>query len=167
MKLHRALRDVELVGDLFVGMIFQQGIENFLFPAAEIGDGIGLQSAPLPREDGINEAGQKLARYPESATSNQWECADQLIAGLDVGQKTLHAKPQEREAVGIVVLLTHNDEPSLRVAFQDIRQKRAGGGFRGMRVDDVNLSLRRLEIAQIRRKRGFQLFGDNFEGSLS
>ena len=65
------------------------------------------------------------------------------------------------------MLLTHNDEPSLRVAFQDIRQKRAGGGFRGMRVDDVNLSLRRLEIAQIRRKRGFQLFGDNFEGSLS
>src|SRR5882762_6161847 len=45
VKFHGAFGNVELVGNLFVGKIFEQRIENFLLAAAEIGDGIGLQPA--------------------------------------------------------------------------------------------------------------------------
>ena len=42
VEFYRAFGDVEFAGDFFVGKIFQERIENFLFAAAEIGDGIGL-----------------------------------------------------------------------------------------------------------------------------
>jgi len=41
----------ELVGDFFVGLIFEEGVENFLFAAAEIGDGVGLQATTLIGQD--------------------------------------------------------------------------------------------------------------------
>ena len=42
VKFHRALGDIELAGDFFVGEIFEQRIENFLFAAAEIRNRVGL-----------------------------------------------------------------------------------------------------------------------------
>src|SRR6266852_7104932 len=71
VKLHSAFRNVKLAGNLLVGKIFQQRIEDFLLAAAQIGDGIGLQAAALAGKDGINESGEKLPRNPESAAGNQ------------------------------------------------------------------------------------------------
>src|SRR5205807_6001984 len=92
VKLHSAFRNVELTGNLFVRKVFEQRIENFLLAAAQIRDGIGLQTAALAGEDGINESGQKLPGNPESSAGNERERADQLVAGFDVGEKAFHSK---------------------------------------------------------------------------
>ncbi len=92
MKLHSAFRNVELAGNLFVGKIFQQRIKNFLLAAAQIRDGIRLQTTALASEDGINESGEKLPRNPESSAGNKRESTDQLFAGFDVGEKAFHPK---------------------------------------------------------------------------
>ena len=56
MKLYGSLGDVELAGDFLVGKIFEEGVEDFLLAAAEIGDGIGFEAAALIREDGVDES---------------------------------------------------------------------------------------------------------------
>ena len=122
VKLHRAFRNVELAGNLFVRKIFEQRIENFLLATAQIRDGIGLQTTALAGEDGIDESGQKLPWDPESAGSNERQSTDQLVPGFDVSEKALHAKTQERKAVGIVVLLANDDEASFGIAFEKIGQ---------------------------------------------
>jgi len=58
---------IEFAGDFFVGEVFQQRVQDFLLAAAQIGDGIGLQSPALPAEDGIHETGEHGTRHPESA----------------------------------------------------------------------------------------------------
>src|SRR5260370_40858133 len=95
VKLHSAFRNVELAGNLFVGKIFEQRIENFLLAAAEIRYGIGLQPTPLTREVGIAETGEKLARNPESAADNNRERADQLVPGFTVPEKAFHTKAND------------------------------------------------------------------------
>ncbi len=89
VKLHGAFRNVELAGDFLVRKIFQQRIKDFLFAAAEIRDGIGLQATALAGEDGVNKSGEKLPRNPESSCGNKRERADQLFAGFDIGEKAL------------------------------------------------------------------------------
>ncbi len=42
MEFYGAFSDVEFAGDFLIGEIFQERIENFLFTAAEIGNGIGF-----------------------------------------------------------------------------------------------------------------------------
>ncbi len=163
MKLHGAFRNVELAGDFLVGKIFQEQVEDFLLAAAEIRDGIRLEAAALGCEDGIDETGEELAGNPEASAGDQRESVDQLFTGFDVGEKTLHAEAKEREAVGIVMLFADNDEAGFRIAFENIGEERAGGRLCSVRVDDVNLGARRLEVAQIGRKRRFELFGDDFE----
>ena len=49
MELDGALGDIEFAGDFLVGKILEKRIENFLFAAAEVGDRVGLQAAPLSR----------------------------------------------------------------------------------------------------------------------
>src|SRR5947207_5783671 len=44
VKLHRALRNVALAGNLFVRKIFEQPIENYLLAATQIRDRIVLQT---------------------------------------------------------------------------------------------------------------------------
>src|SRR5216684_7243335 len=122
VKFHGAFGNVELAGNLFVGKIFEQRIENFLLAAAQIGDGIGLQAAALAGEDGIHESGKKLARNPKSSAGNERESANQLVAGLDIGEKAFHAEPQQRKTVGIIVLLADNDEAGFGIAFEKIGQ---------------------------------------------
>jgi len=73
VKLHSAFRNVELAGNLFVRKIFEQRIENFLLAAAQIRDGIGLQTTALAGKDGINESGKKLPGDPESSGGNERE----------------------------------------------------------------------------------------------
>jgi hypothetical protein len=166
VKLHSAFRDVELAGDFLVGEIFKKRIENFLLAAAEIGDGIRFQAAALPGEDGIHETGEELAWNPEASAGDQREGTNQLIPRFDVGEKALHTKAQERKTVGFVVLFADHDQTGFGMAFKNIGEERPGGGLRGMRVNHVNLRLGRLEITQVRRKRGFQLLGDDFERRL-
>src|SRR4029077_17744137 len=132
------------------------------------------------------EAGEKLPRNPEASRGHERESANQLVAGLDVRQQALHAGAQKKKTVGIIVLFANHDEPGFRVTLKNIGQKRASGGLGGvrvkeiklsfwaregsggggMRVNDVNLSFRRLKGPEVGRKRGFQLFGDNFELGL-
>src|SRR5712664_1801459 len=166
VKLHSAFRNVELAGNLFVGKIFEQRIENFLLAAAEIRDGIGLQTTTLAGKDRINESGEELPRNPESSAGNERESADQLVPCFDLCEKALPTETQERKAVGIVVLLANDDEAGLRIAFEKIGQERASGGLCGMSVNDVNLGARRLKGAQVRRKGGFQLLENNLELGL-
>lgn len=64
------------------------------------------------------------------------------------------------------MLLTDDDETSFGVAFQNIGEKRAGCGFCGVGIYDVNLRLRRLEIAKVGSQRRFELLRDNLEGRL-
>jgi len=68
-----------------------------------------------------------------------------LFASFDVSKKAFHAGAQKRKAVGVVVLLADDDEPGIRVAFQEIGQERAGGRLGGVSVDDIDLRARRLE----------------------
>ena len=42
VEFYGALGDIELAGDLFVGKIFEQAVEDFLFATAKIGDRVGL-----------------------------------------------------------------------------------------------------------------------------
>src|SRR5260370_2397736 len=160
VKLHSAFRNVELAVNLFVGKIFEQRIENFMLAAAEIRDGIGLQTTTLAGKDRINESGEELPRNPESSAGNERESADQLVPCFDVSEKAFHTETQERKAVGIVVLLANDNEAGLRIALEKIRQERAGGGLCRMSVHDVNLGARRLKGAQGRRKGGIQLLED-------
>src|SRR5438309_509541 len=166
VKLHGALCNIELVGDFFVGKMFQQRIENLLLAAAQIRDGVGLEAAALSGEDGINESREELPRNPESSAGNKRKSADQLFAGFDISEKPLHAKTQERKTVGFVVLLPNDDEPGLRMAFEKVGQERTCGRLSGVRVDDVNLSFRRLQGAQIGRECRLQLLENNLELSF-
>lgn len=120
VKLHRAFRNVELAGNLLVGKILQERIENFLLATAQIRDGICLQTAALAGKDGIDEPGEKLPGNPKSASGNERESADQLFAGLDVSEKPLHAETQERKTVGLAVLLANDNEAGFRKAFEKI-----------------------------------------------
>src|SRR5260370_566065 len=128
VKLHSAFRNVELAGNLFVGKIFEQRIENFLLAAAEIRDGIGLQTTTLAGKDRINESGEELPRNPASSAGNERESADQLVPCFDVSEKAFHTETQERKAVGIVVMLGYAHEAGLRTALEELRQQRARGG---------------------------------------
>jgi hypothetical protein len=47
VELYGPLGDMQAVCDLFIGQIFQQASENFLFAAAQFGRGIAAQSAAL------------------------------------------------------------------------------------------------------------------------
>ena len=163
VKLDSALGNVELVGDFLVREILKQGVEHFLFAAAEIGDGIGLEAAALSSKDRIHETGEKLARDPEASASHQRKSADQLLAGFDVGEQAFDAGAQERKTVGFIVLRADDDEPGIRLAFENIGQEGASGGFGGVGVHDEDLRLWRLEIAEVRRKSGLELLREHLE----
>src|SRR6266404_3774265 len=161
VELHGAFGNVELAGDFLVRKILEKRIENLLLAAAEIRDGISLQAAALAGENGIDETGQELARDPETSVGDQGQRANQLLPCFDIREQTLHAETEERKTVGIVVLLADNDQASFGMAFENIGQESAGGGLGGVGIDDVNLSARRLEGAEIRHQGGFQLLNDN------
>jgi hypothetical protein len=161
-----ALGDIELAGDLFVGEIFEKRIEDFLFAAAEIGDGIGFEAAALAGENGVDKTREKLARNPEAATGDQGKSANELVAGFDISEKTLNTEAKKRVAVGFVVLVADDDEARVGIAFENIGEECAGSGFGGVGVHDVDLRAGRLEVAEIGRESGFELLGDNLEIGL-
>jgi hypothetical protein len=166
VKFYGAFGDVEFAGDFFVGKIFEQRVQDFLFAAAEIGDGIGFEPATLTGKDGINKAGKYRARDPEPSIGDQRQSADQLIAGFRVREKTLNTETQELITVGVRVLFADDDQARLGMTFEKIGQKCACRRPCGMPIDDINLSDGRFEIAHVRRERGFELLDHDFEWSL-
>jgi len=163
MELDGALGDVQPAGNLFVGKIFEERIEDFLLAAAEIGDGISLEAAPLACEYGIDKAGEQLARNPESAVDDKGKSTNQLVARFGISEEALHAKPEERVAIGIIVLLSDDDEARLGITFKNIGEQSAGSGAGSMRVNDVYLRAGRLHVAKVRGEHGCQLLGNHFE----
>jgi len=166
VEFYGAFGDVEFAGDFFVGKIFKKRIENFLFAAAEIGDGIGFEAARLSGKDGIDETGKNGARNPEAAGSDERKGADKLVASFRVGEDAFYAEAEQREAGVILMLLTDNDKTSVRVAFENIGEQSAGSLTGRMSVNDVDLSFGGFERAQVWSKSGFELFADDFEIGL-
>ena len=166
MEFYGALGDVEFAGDLLVGEILEERIENFLFAAAKIGDGIGFEAARLAGKNGVNKARENGARYPEAAGSDERKSADELIAGFGVGEDAFYTEAEEREAVGVLMSFADDDEASVGMAFENIGEERPGGLTSGVGIDDVNLSFRRFEGAEIGSESGFELLGDDFEIGL-
>jgi hypothetical protein len=66
VKFHGALGNIQTAANFFVGKIFEEGIENFLFTAAQIGDGVGFEAATLPGKYGVHETGKELTGHPEA-----------------------------------------------------------------------------------------------------
>jgi hypothetical protein len=150
VEFNGALGDVELAGDFLVRKILEERIENFLFAATEVGDGIGFQAASLVREDRIHESGENRTRYPEAAIRDERQCADELLAGFFVREDSLNAQTQERKTVGVLMLIADNDEARVGEAFNKIGEKCPGGLTGGMRVveemNGVSISPKRLGI---------------------
>ena len=163
MELDGALGDVEPAGNLFVGKILEERIEDFLLAPAEISDGIGLETATLAGEYGINKAGEQLARHPESSVDDKRQSTNQLVACFGIGEEAFHAKPQERVAIGIIVLFPDDDEARLGITFKNIGEQSAGSGAGSMRVNDVHLRAGRLHVAKVGGEHGCQLLGNHFE----
>jgi hypothetical protein len=163
VKLYGALGNIEFAGDFFVGEILEQRIENFLFAAAKIGDGFGLEAPALTGEDGVDETRKHGTGHPETTLGNERKGAGKLIASFGVGEDTFYAETQQGVSIGFVDGVAHDDEAGVRVAFQDVGEQSTGGLARGMRVNDKDLSAGRLKIAQVGGQGGFELLGNNLE----
>ena len=163
VELDGALGDIEFAGDFLVGKILEKRIENFLFAAAEVGDRVGLQAASLAGENGIDEAGEHRTRNPEAALRNEWQGARELVTRFRVAEDSLDAQTKKRKAVGFIDRVSNDNQSRVDVALQNICEQRAGGLASGVRIHNVNLSDRRLEVAQVGSECGFELFGDDFE----
>src|SRR5580698_7876032 len=100
---------------------------------------------------------------PDTTDRDQRQSAHELLASFHVGQQTLHTKTQQRIAVGVAELFADNDQASLRITLQNVGQQRAGRGTGGMRIDDINLRLRRFQIAKIGSKCGFKVLRGDLE----
>jgi len=163
VEFYSAFGDVEFAGDFFVGKILQERIEDFLFAAAEIGDGIGLQAAGLAGKDGVHETGKNGARNPKAASGDQRQRADELIAGFGIGENAFYAETEQGEAVGILMGFADDDESRIGIAFENIGEQSAGSLASGVGVNDVDLSFGRFERAEIGSESGFELLADDFE----
>src|ERR1700686_3193488 len=81
MEFYGALGDVQTAANFLIGKIFEERIENFLFTATQIGDGVGFQTATLSGKYGIHETGKKLTGHPKTAHGHQRQSAGELLAG--------------------------------------------------------------------------------------
>lgn len=163
MELYGALGNIEFAGDFLVGEILEKRVENLLFAAAKIGDGFGLETPALTGEDGVDETRKHGTGHPEAALGNERKSAGKLVASFGVREDTFYAETQQRVGVGFVDGIAHDDEARVSVAFQDVGEQSTGGLARGMRVNDEDLSARRLKIAQVGGQGGFELLGNDLE----
>ena len=166
MEFYGALGDIELAGDFLVGKILEERIKNFLFAAAEIGDGIGLEAARLVGENRIHESGKNLTRNPEAAIGDERQSSNELLAGFLVSENSLNSQAQKRKTVGVLVLVADDDEARVGETLDQIRQESASRLTRSMRIDDINLGFGRFEIAKVGSERRFELLGDDLELGL-
>ena len=134
-----------------------------MFATAEIGDGIGFEAAGLAGKDGVHETGENGARYPEAASGDERQRADQLVAGFGVGENAFYAEAEQGEAVGILMGFADYDEASVGMALENIGEQSAGSLTSGVGVNYIDLSFRRFERAKIGGESGFELLGDDLE----
>jgi len=163
VELYRALCDVELARNFLVGKIFEERIEDFLFAAAQVGDGVGFEPARLSGEDGVDETGENGARDPKASIGNERESANKLVASLGVGEDAFYAETKQGEASGVLMLFADDYEASISVALENIGEQGAGGLTGGVRINDVYLGFGRFERTKIWSQSGFELFGNDFE----
>ena len=92
MEFYGALRDIQFAGNLFVGQIFEEGIEDFLLPAAQFRGAFHFYS-PAARivDNGVDKFRKQRARNPEPAAGHQRQRPRELFASLSVGQQTFGA----------------------------------------------------------------------------
>ena len=134
-----------------------------MFASSEIGDGVGFEAASLTGQNGIDETGKQLARNPETAAGYKRQSADELVASFHVSKQALHAEAQKRIAVGLVVLIADDDQAGFGETFHQIGEQRAGSRLGGVGVHNVDLSFRRLEVAEVGSESGLELLEDDFE----
>ena len=163
VELYGAFGDVELAGDFLVREVLEKRIEDFLFATAQIGNRVGFEATRLAGQDGVHETRENGAWNPEAAGRNQGQSADQLVAGFGIGEDAFYTKTKQREAGGVLMLFTDNDEASFGMTFENIGKQRAGGLASGMRVNDIDLSFGRFKRAKVGSKSGLELFRDDFE----
>lgn len=166
MEFYGAFGDVEFAGDFLVGEILEERIENFLFAAAEIGDGIRFEAARLSGKNGVHETGKNGARHPEAATGDERESADQLVASFGVGEDALYAEAEQRKAGRVLMLITDHDEAGVGVAFKNVGEQSAGGLTGGVGVHDIDLGLGRFEGTEVWSESGLELLGNDLEFGL-
>src|SRR5581483_3933460 len=123
VELDGTLGDIELAGDFLVGEIFEQGIENFLFAAAQVRHGIGFQAPALTGEDGINDAGKELARNPEPSPRHKRKGAGKLLTSLLVRKKSFYAEAKKRIGVVFEMLFPDDDQARIGITFEDIGEQ--------------------------------------------
>src|ERR1700730_716005 len=70
VKFYGALGNVQTAAYFLIGKIFEERIENFLFAAAQVGDGVGFQAATLSGKYGVHETGKELAGNPETTAGH-------------------------------------------------------------------------------------------------
>jgi hypothetical protein len=163
VELNGAFGNIEFAGDFFIGEILEKRIENFLFAAAKISDGFGLETPALTGKDGVDETRKHRAGHPETALGNERKSASKLIARFGVRENTFYAETQQRVGVGFVDGIPDDDEARVSVALQNVSQQGTGGLARGMRVNNEDLSAGRLKIAQVGGQGGFELLGNDLE----
>ena len=69
----------------------------------------------------------------------------------------------KRIGVGVVDGIADDDEAGIGNALKNIGEQGASSLTCGMRINDIDLRLGRLEIAKIGSEGGFQLLGNDFE----
>src|ERR1700738_5362893 len=60
VKFYGTFRDIQTAANFFIGKIFEERIENFLFAATQIGDGVGFQAPALSGKYGVHETRKEL-----------------------------------------------------------------------------------------------------------
>jgi hypothetical protein len=166
VEFYGAFGDVEFAGDFLIGEVLEQRVEDFLLAATEIGDGIGFQAARLSRKDGVDEAGENGARYPETATGDKRESANQLVAGFGVSEDAFYAEAEQRKAGRVLMLIADHDEAGVGVAFENVGEQSTGGLAGRVGVHYINLGFGRFEGAEVRSESGFELLGYDLEIGL-
>lgn len=91
MELYRTLGDEELGGDLLVGKILQQQIQDLALAAADGDVGIERLAAVQLGQDRIKKAGQNLAWDPVSAAGEFDGRTRQFALRLGIGQHAFHS----------------------------------------------------------------------------
>ena len=167
VKFHGAFGDVEAVGNFFVGQVFEQTAEDFLFAAAEIGRGVGAEAAALrTRKNRIDEARKDFARNPEAAVGDERKRTGELFAGLVVIEDAFDALTEKRVGIGFVQVVAHDDEAGIFGLIEDVPQEGSRCLPGSVGVDHVNGGFGNFHVAQVRGEHGVELLRGDLEAGV-
>ncbi len=151
MELYSPLGNIEFVSNLFIGQIFEQAIQNFLFSAAQTGRTIHFKTTVLSApENRIDKPGKHCAGDPESAFGHQRKRVRKLIAGFCIAQQSLCTHLEQRIAFGGIEFFGDYNDPGFGVILQDIREQSSGSRPGHMSIHDINAGFRDLQMTKVR-----------------